>query len=101
VVKPGGDLLVFEVSPWQPVWLAERLLWNTAKSVLGKKLDMCFYPAEVYERVGRAALPGARFSRQSFSTSMVSTFPPAFSLPWLRIPRFLYPFHVNLYRWTA
>ena len=99
VVKPGGELLVFEVSPWRPAWLAERLLWNTAKRLLGKKLDMCFYAADVYECIGRTALPGAHLSVQSFSTSMLSTFPPAFSLPWLPIPRFLYPFDVNLYRW--
>jgi ubiquinone/menaquinone biosynthesis C-methylase UbiE len=99
VVKSGGELLVFEVSPWRPAWLAERLLWNTAKRALGKRLDMCFYAADVYERIGRAALPDARLTVQSFSTSMLSTFPPAFSLPWLPIPRFLYPFDVNLYRW--
>jgi ubiquinone/menaquinone biosynthesis C-methylase UbiE len=99
VVKPGGDLLVFEVSPWKAVWLAEKLLWDTAKVVLGRKLDMCFYPKDVYERVGNAALSGTRLTVESFSTSMLSTFPPAFSLPWLPIPRFLYPFHVNLYRW--
>jgi hypothetical protein len=49
--------------------------------------------------VGRLALPGAQFSTTSFSASLLSAFPPAFSLPWLLIPRFLYPFHVNLYRW--
>jgi ubiquinone/menaquinone biosynthesis C-methylase UbiE len=47
VVKPGGHLLVFEVSPWGPAWQAERLLWNTARKVLGSKLDMCFYTADV------------------------------------------------------
>jgi ubiquinone/menaquinone biosynthesis C-methylase UbiE len=99
VIKPGGELLVCEVSPWPPVWLGERLFWSTARSLLGKKLDMCFYPADVYERVGRDALPGAHFSKQSFGTSMFSMFPPVFSLPWLQIPRFLYPFDVNMYRW--
>lgn len=99
VVKPGGSLLVFEVSPWRPVWLAERLLWNTARSVLGPKLDMCFYPQAVYERVGRATFPHAHLTVRSFRTSMLQLFPPAFSLPWLTIPRFLYPFDVKLYQW--
>jgi ubiquinone/menaquinone biosynthesis C-methylase UbiE len=99
VVKPGGELMVFEVSPWRAVWLAEKLLWNTAKSVIGDKLDMCFYPADVYEGVGRKILPHAAFSVQTFRSSLLGTFPPAFSLPWLAVPRFLYPFHVNLYRW--
>jgi ubiquinone/menaquinone biosynthesis C-methylase UbiE len=99
VVKPGGELLVFEVSPWKPAWAAERLLWNTARKVLGSKLDMCFYTAGVYQRVGRAVLPQARLTIEPYSTSMFSTFPPAFNLPWLEVPRFLYPFDVNLYRW--
>ena len=101
VVKPGGELAIFEVSPWPLVWQAEQLLWNTARKVLGPKLDMCFYPAHVYERVGRAALPHAQFSVQRFQTSMLSTIPPAFSLPWLKVPRLLYPFDVNLYRWQV
>ena len=99
VVKPGGELLVFEVSPWAPVWSAEKLLWNTARKVLGRKLDMFFYSARMYEALGKAALPDATFSVQSFGTSMLSTFPPVFSLPWLQVPRFLYPFDTNLYRW--
>jgi ubiquinone/menaquinone biosynthesis C-methylase UbiE len=99
VVKPGGEVAIFEVSPWRLVWQAEQLIWNTARRVLGPKLDMCFYPAHVYERVGRAVLPQATFSVQGFQTSMLSTFPPVFSLPWFKLPRFLYPFDVNLYRW--
>ena len=63
VVKPGGEILIFEVSPWRVVWLAEKLLWNSAKAVLGEKLDMCFYPADIYERVGRADHAQTRSSR--------------------------------------
>jgi len=87
------------VSPWRLFWHAERLFWNSVRGVLGDRLDMCFYPADVYEQVGRKTMPHARFSVQSFRTSLLSTFPPAFSLPWLPVPRFLYPFDVNLYRW--
>lgn len=101
VVKPGGEILVFEVSPWPLAWLAEQLLWNAARSVLGQKLDMFFYSAGAYERIGRATLPAARFTVQPFETSLLSTFPPVFSLPWLRVPRFLFPFDVNLYRWSC
>jgi ubiquinone/menaquinone biosynthesis C-methylase UbiE len=99
VVKPGGELLVFEVSPWRPFYRAETLIWNQAKAVLGERLDMFFYSARDYETLGRVTLPGTTFSVQSFGSSMLSIFPPVFSLPWLRIPRFLYPFDVNLYRW--
>ena len=99
VVKPGGELLVFEVSPWPPAWLAEKAVWNWARQAIGTRLDMFFYPEHEYRAFGRLTLPGAAFSKQSFGTSMLSTFPPAFSLPWLRVPRLLYPFDVNLYRW--
>ena len=99
VVKPGGELLVFEVSPWRPFWVAEKHLWNAARAVIGHRLDMFFYSERAYEALGRAAIPEAEFSTQRFGTSMLSLFPPAFSLPWLQIPRFLYPFAVNLYRW--
>jgi SAM-dependent methyltransferase len=99
VVKAGGELLVFEVSPIGPLWSAEKLLWNTARNVLGRRLDMFFYSARMYEAFGKAALPDATFSVQRFGTSMLSTFPPVFSLPWLQVPRFLYPFDTNLYRW--
>jgi ubiquinone/menaquinone biosynthesis C-methylase UbiE len=99
VLKPGGELLVFEVSPWRPVWHAERRLWDVARRLLGSWLDMFFYPAEAYRALGAAALPGAEHEARTFGASMLDTFPPAFSLPWLRVPRFLYPFHVALYRW--
>ena len=99
VLKPGGELLVFEVSPWRPTWIAERTLWNRAKRVIGGRLDMFFYPECEFESFGRRALPDATFSKQAFVRSMLSTFPPAFSLPWLQVPRFLYPFDVYLYRW--
>ena len=99
VVKPGGELLVFEVSPWEPAWIVERTLWNWAKRAIGARLDMFFYPEREYEAFGREAMPGATFSKHTFVRPMLSAFPPAFSLPWLRVPRFLYPFDVNLYRW--
>ena len=99
VVKPGGELLVFEVSPWAPFYFAEKLVWNRAKAAIGHGLDMFFYSARDYAALGRVAFPEARFSVQSFGSSLLSTFPPAFSVPWLRVPRFLYPFDVNLYRW--
>jgi len=99
VVKPGGELLIFEVSPWTPVWVAEKLFWNTARKILGRKLDMFFYSVKAYEALGRAALPNATFSMQSFRPSPTMLFPPVFSLPWLQIPHALYPMTANLYRW--
>jgi ubiquinone/menaquinone biosynthesis C-methylase UbiE len=99
VIKPGGELLIFEVSPWAPIWMAEKLFWNTAKSILGRKLDMFFYSARAYEALGQATLPGAEFSMQPFQIPMTIFFPPVFSLPWLQVPRIMYPMDANLYRW--
>jgi ubiquinone/menaquinone biosynthesis C-methylase UbiE len=101
VVKSGGELLVFEVSPWAPFYFAEKVVWNQARALLGPRLDMYFYGARDYESLGRRALPNASFSIQRFDSSLLNTFPVAFSLPWLRVPRFLYPFDVNLYRWRC
>lgn len=101
VLKPGGDLLVCEVSPWRAAWVAQNLLWDAAKKALGPRLDMFFYTERAYRQLGERALPAASFSKQAYGASMLSTFPPAFSVPWLRVPRFLYPFHVNLYRWSV
>jgi ubiquinone/menaquinone biosynthesis C-methylase UbiE len=99
VVKPGGEVLVFEVSPWAPFRLAEHLFWDQARAIIGRGLDMYFYSAREYDALGRMAFPDATPSVQTFGSSMLSTFPPAFGLPWLRLPRFIYPFDVNLYRW--
>ena len=99
VIRPGGELLVFEVSPWPAVWLAEKLLWNTARRILGRNLDMFFYSAGAYGALGRAAFPDARFSMQSFGNAPLMLMPPIFSLPWLQIPSALYPMQPSLYRW--
>ena len=101
VVKPGGELLVFEVSPWRAVWLAEKLLWNTARAVLGAEARHVLLPGGRLRAASGRTLPAARrvLGRSRSARSLLSTFPPAFSLPWLPIPRFLYPFQVNLYRW--
>ncbi len=99
VTRPGGEILIFEISPWPPVWQAEKLLWNTARSVLGRKLDMFFYSAGAYEALGRVTLPGARFSMQEFQTSITTMMPLAFSLPWLQVPRAIVPMRYCVYRW--
>jgi SAM-dependent methyltransferase len=99
VIKPGGELLVFEVSPWPPFAAVEKVIWNTARSILGRKLDMFFYSARAYQALGRATLPGAAFSMQRFRTPVTTLVAPVFSLPWLQIPSVLYPMNANLYRW--
>jgi SAM-dependent methyltransferase len=100
VLKPGGDLLVFEMTPWRSAWWAERLLWGTAKRLLGDRLDAYFWPDFAYENVHRWHLPTLRMSRRTFHCSPFATFAPIFTLPWLKVSRLLYPFDAVLYRWT-
>jgi ubiquinone/menaquinone biosynthesis C-methylase UbiE len=99
VIKPGGELMVFEVSPWPPFAVVEKAIWNTARSILGRKLDMFFYSARAYQALGRATLPGAEFSMRRFQAPITAMVAPVFSLPWLQIPSALYPMSANLYRW--
>jgi ubiquinone/menaquinone biosynthesis C-methylase UbiE len=89
VLRPGGELLVFEVTPWTLAAIGQSLFWGLAKRLLGRRLDAYFWPDEEYI--------GADI--QTFTCSPFATFSPALSLPWLKIPRFLYPFNPTLYRW--
>jgi SAM-dependent methyltransferase len=100
VLKAGGDLLVFEVSPWPIAWTAERLAWTPARRLLGPRLDMFFWARRALARLAaRQFPPGTRLEYRAFAVPPLTTFPPVFGVPWLRIPRVLYPFHVCLYHW--
>jgi hypothetical protein len=100
VLKQGGQVCVFEICPWPVTWLFERVVWNSARRILGSRLDMFFWAAEPLSTLGQQGLPDAQFELIGFPTSALTTFPPAFSLPWLKLPRFLYPFGTKLYHWT-
>lgn len=99
VLKKGGQLLVFDMSPWWPVNTFERLLWNNARRLLGPKLDMYFWHHTALEALVSNAMPGAALSSRKISVSPLTTFPPAFGIPALRVPRFLYPFDAMAYQW--
>jgi SAM-dependent methyltransferase len=98
VLKPGGECLIFEMSPVFPFGLIERLTWNLLKKILGKPLDMFFWPNSTLSRF--ALRNGWRNPPETkiFHSSPWITFPPIFSLPFIRIPRFLYPLQPILYR---
>jgi SAM-dependent methyltransferase len=99
-LKPGGDLLVFEVAPRWPFALVQWAVWDLAKRVLGPKLDMFFWGSQPLLRVAGRALPrGTAVRVERFDGSWWTTFPPIFALPQLRIPRLFYPFDMRLYRW--
>ncbi len=101
VLTPGGRLMIFDMSPWMPFAALEELAWNPAKRRLGDSLDMFFWKDRSLERLCREALPGASFSKIRYGRGPFQTFPPIFSKPGLRFPRFLYPFDINLYVWQS
>ncbi len=99
VLKPEGRMFIFDMSPWMPFAGAEALTWNTARQKLGGGLDMFFWKDRDLQRIAKAAMPDANCRIERFGGSYLNTFPPVFSKPGLRVPRFLYPFDINLYIW--
>ena len=99
VLKPGGSLFVFEMTPYRSVYRLQRFGWNLAKRLLGRRLDMYFRSAESMAAFGSSALPEAHLEEVDFSCSAFETFPPFFSLPWFRIPKIFYPLDARLYKW--
>jgi ubiquinone/menaquinone biosynthesis C-methylase UbiE len=100
VLKPDGELFVFDVSPWHPFAVMQGKAWNLAKRMLRGKLDMFFWRDQALtEMVGTCLPSGTALEIQSFDTPWWSTFAPVFALPKLRVPRLLYPFDINMYRW--
>jgi ubiquinone/menaquinone biosynthesis C-methylase UbiE len=101
VTKPGGEILVFEMVPNDLAYLAQCLGWNTAKRLLGAHLDTLFWSGDEFAHVAAMALPAAHFTEERFDAPWWTTFPPAIGLPWLRVPRLLFPFVPTLYRWRT
>lgn len=100
VMRPGGTLVVFDMSPWWPAWHAQKLMWNRARKFLGGKLDMFFWRDGALRRLADSAFPGKIVETTTFSVSPLLVFPPVFSLPNLKVPRFLYPFDIKMYKWS-
>jgi SAM-dependent methyltransferase len=100
VLKPGGHLVVFEMRPTWPFAIAQTLCWDTARRILGGKLDMYMWSQAALEPPGSGRIPGARFEAHGFKTSALKLLSPVFALPWLKIPRMLYPLSPVAYVWT-
>jgi SAM-dependent methyltransferase len=100
VIRPGGALLVFDMSPWLPIWWTQLLFWNLAKRLLASKLDMFFWHKHRVAKFGSDLLPQAHLELRKFAVPLSTTFPPIFSLPAFRIPRALYPFDAMVYKWS-
>ena len=100
VMRVGGTLVVFDMSPWWPAWHAQKLVWNSARKILGGKLDMFFWRDGVLRQLADTAFPGKKVESETFKVSPFLVFPPVFSLPGLKVPRFLYPFDTKMYKWS-
>jgi len=99
MIRKQGSIVIFDMSPWWPAWQLQCLAWNQARSVLGDKLDMFFWRKSALKKLAAPILSAREFTSCTFQVSPLLTFPPIFSIPSLKVPRFLYPFDVNMYHW--
>jgi hypothetical protein len=73
-------------------------MWNSVRKILGKKLDMHFLTASFFDIVRRDILQNTVMERVYFQSSFTAIIRPAFSLPELKLYRFLYPLAPKLYK---
>lgn len=99
VCRPGAAVLVMEVCPWPPVWVAERVAWKAARRLLGDRVDFLFWPSRRLARLGHRSFPGAELIERRFSVSPLAVLPPVIGIPGVKVPRFLYPLSVRLFQW--
>jgi ubiquinone/menaquinone biosynthesis C-methylase UbiE len=100
VLRPAGLLFVYEMTPRHMFFLLQRLTWNMLVKILRRNLDMYFWLARDLVKLAEETLPGrAQIEKIYFDTAILTWFPPAFALPWFKIPRLLYPLDPKLYRW--
>lgn len=101
VLKPGGSLFIFELSPWWPVWQIQRMSWNLVRKLV-PSVDMFFWRDRRLVDLAEAQLGrSATLRRVRFHAPASTPIPPIFACPALKIPRFLFPFDVQLYHWTV
>jgi ubiquinone/menaquinone biosynthesis C-methylase UbiE len=100
VLRPGGQLFVFEMTPITLFSMAQAALWNPLRRIAPTKLDMYFWSADSLASVGQSELPVAStLEKIFFGASAFTMFPPAFSMPWIKVPRLIYPLDAKLYKW--
>lgn len=101
VLKPGASLLIFELSPWWPIWQVQRTAWDLVRKLM-PAMDIFFWRERALLDVAARHFGGkATLRRVRFKAPLMTPIPPVFACPALKIPRLLFPFHVNLYHWTV
>jgi SAM-dependent methyltransferase len=101
VLKPGGSLFVFELSPWWPVWQAQCAGWNLMRK-LAQSMDIFFWRERWLVSIAAGHLGrSTTLRRVRFHAPALTPISPVFACPAFKIPRFLFPFDVHLYHWTV
>jgi uncharacterized protein len=99
VLKPDGELFVFELAPLWLVWQLERALWNLVRRA-HPAVNMFFWSAPSLLQIADAALPaGTTYQRRRYTVPPWMVFPPIFTLPRFLTPRVLFPFLLYCYHW--
>jgi ubiquinone/menaquinone biosynthesis C-methylase UbiE len=99
VLKPAGDLFVFEVSPWLLGRIFQSVVWELAHRVLHTKLEMFLWSCKLLKDIGYKTMSKATLNCNTFRIPMPTLLPPFLAFPWLRVPRFLIPVDLVLYHW--
>ena len=101
VLKPGGCVYGFEVTPLWPAFFLQRLMWNTVRRVY-PQLDMFFWSGQALRILSLGRMPkGTELRRREFKSSPWITFPFVFAWPGLRLPRMMFPFRAYVYEWRT
>jgi ubiquinone/menaquinone biosynthesis C-methylase UbiE len=99
VLKPSGELMIFDLSPKRPFNFIQSNLWNMSKRYLGQSLDMFFWQDKDLACLVEEIMPQYRLKTTTFHGKNLVRFSPIFNVPNFKIPRWLYPFDINLYTW--
>lgn len=99
VLRPGGTLFIFEVSPWLVSGLLQRSLWNHARKVFDCKLDMYLWPSRALMNIGLRAMPHMKIAHRVLHIPALQMLPPFLAFPQVKIPRFLIPVDISVYQW--
>src|SRR5215831_17133315 len=87
VLKPHGELFVFELAPVWPVFQLQRALWNLVRRA-HPAVNMFFWSTPSLVQIAGAALPaGTTYQRRRYT------------VPRFRTPRLLFPFLLYCYYW--
>lgn len=102
VLKPGGMLFVFEMTPMLIFAGLQSLLWNGIRRLAPSMLDMYFWSAKSLIEMANEHLPQGTISEKIvFGIPAFRTIRPVFNLPWLNVPKLVYPLDARLYKWRT